>query len=37
VGKIQFGGDVTAAMRLLYGYDARLPEALQQAIGLDDL
>jgi len=36
VGAIQFGGDATAATRLLYGYDARLPAALQQA-GVDDL
>ena len=35
VGAIQFGGDATAATRLLYGYDAQLPAALQQA-GLDD-
>jgi hypothetical protein len=34
VGTIQFGGDATAATRLLYGYDGRLPEALRRA-GLD--
>lgn len=34
VGTILFGGDVTAATRLLYGYDIRLPAALR-SMGLD--
>lgn len=34
VGTILFGGDVSAATRLLYGYDGRLPVVLRRA-GLD--
>jgi hypothetical protein len=34
LGMMQFGGDLTVASRILYGYDNRLPDALLKA-GLD--